>query len=96
MCAPHGREMDDARGNTTRRKFRSGDREVMQASPNFTRKSLTKVVKALVQDEDQEGMNQSLQALPKQGHMSRCTDEDGAAVWGKPFSAWVMSTSNLP
>ena len=28
-------------------------------------------------------MKQSLQALPKQGHMFRCTDEDGAAVWGK-------------
>ena len=69
----------------SRHKFRPGDviREVMQASPNFTRKSLTKVAKALVQEEDQEGMKQSLQALPKQGHMSRCTDEDGAAVWGK-------------
>ena len=36
-----------------------------------------------MQEEDQEGMKQSLQALPKQGHMSRCTDEDGAAIWGK-------------
>ena len=45
----------------SRRKFRPGDviREVMQASPNLTRKSLTKVVKALVQEEDQEGMKQS-------------------------------------
>ena len=56
----------------------------MQSNPNFTRKFLTKVAKALVHEEDQEGMRQSLQALPKQGHMSRCTDEDGAAIWGSP------------
>ena len=69
----------------SRRKFRPGDviTEVMQSNPNFTRKSLTKVVKALMHEEDQEGMKLSLQALPKQGHMSRCTDEDGAAIWGK-------------
>ena len=54
----------------SRRKFRTGDmiRKVMQASPNLTGKSLTKVAKALVQKEDQEEIKQSLQALPKQGH----------------------------
>ena len=32
-------------------------------------------------------MKQSLPVLPKQGHMSRCTDEDGAAVWGKALQS---------
>ena len=78
----------------SQRKLIPGDviREVMQPNTNFTRTSLTKVAKALVHEEDEEGMKRSLQALPKQEHMSRCTDKDGAAISGKPFSAWVLST----
>ena len=81
----------------SRRKFRPGYviREVMQSNPNFTRKSLTKMAKALVHEEDQEGMKQSLQALPKQGHMSRCTDEDGAAIWGKALQCMGLGEEHI-
>jgi len=52
----------------------------MQASPDFTKKSLLKASKNLVQQQDQDEMLEGLRELHKQGHMSRCTDPEEAQV----------------
>ena len=61
----------------------------MQASPDFTKKSLLRASKNVVQQQDQDEMLQGLRELDKQGHMSRCTDPEGAQVWAEAVEGMV-------
>ena len=69
-----------------RYKFRANQvvRDVLEASPDCSRKSLMKASNNLVQEQDQDMMFQRVQSLEKQGHhMSRCSDPEGTEVWAK-------------
>ena len=75
----------------SKHKFRASQvvRDVMQASPDFTKKSLLRASKNVVQQQDEDEMLQGLRELDKQGHMSRCTDPEGAQVWAEAVEGMV-------
>ena len=49
--------------------------------PGGGRKALAKVAKALVAEETNSGLLDHWQSLERQGHMSRCMDQECAHVW---------------
>ena len=61
-------------------------RDVMAANPDFTRKSLSKGAKVLVEEESLEERRDKLLSLEKEGQMLRCASSDAADLWGKALS----------
>ena len=65
------------------KKFRPATlaREVLKARPGGSRKALAKVAKAIVADDINTTLLDHWQSLERQGHMSRCLDQQCAQVW---------------
>ena len=72
----------------TRSKFspRVVVRELMVANPDFTRKSLSKGAKVLVEEESLEEQHDRLLSQEKEGQMLRCASSDAASLWGKALT----------
>ena len=68
-----------------RRKFRPATlaREALIASPGGNRKALAKAAKAIVVEDINTTLLDHWQSLERQGHMSRCLDQECACVWAE-------------
>ena len=68
-----------------RSKFRPSVvvRDVMAASPDFTRRSLSNGAKVMVQQEVFEERHEQLRSLEREGQLFRCASSDAAAILGR-------------
>ena len=73
----------------SKQKFRPAivAREVLEVRPGGGRKALAKAAKALVAEETNSGLLDHWQSLERQGHMSRCMDQECAHVWAAVVKA---------
>ena len=62
-------------------------REVLEVRPGGGRKALAKAAKALVAEKTNSGLLDHWQSLERQGHMSRCMDQECAHVWAAVVKA---------
>ena len=60
---------------------RFGLLQVLEARPDGERRALTKAAKTLVAEDTNTGLLNHWQSLERQGHMSRCMDQDCPIVW---------------
>ena len=58
-------------------------REVMVSDSNFSRKSLSKRAKLVVEEESLDVRRNHLLSLEREGHMFRTSSPDAAEVWGR-------------
>ena len=73
----------------SKQKFRPAivAREVLEVRPGGGRKALAKAAKVLVAEETNSGLLDHWQSLERQGHTSRCMDQECAHVWAAVVKA---------
>ena len=69
--------------SSSRQKYRPATlaREVLEARPGGEWKAQAKAAKVLVAEETNSSLLDHWQSLERQGHMSRCMDQECAGVW---------------
>ena len=85
-CVRHIAERSLKKDLTLKRsKFRPSVvvRDGMVANPDFSRQSLSKIAKAVVQEETFDERHEQLLGLQREGQMFQCASSDAAAIWGR-------------